>query len=123
MDKKYRLIFGKDADAVLSLQQKHPPLVLRVNRRRISPEDYPKKLEEKRDQRCASRRPTDGIVLFSPRPVPDIPGFLDGEVSIQDAGSQLAAQILNPSDGMVVLDACAAPGGKTGHLLKWPMLI
>lgn len=115
--KKYRLIFGKDADAVLALQQKHPPLVLRVNRRRISPENYLKKLEEN-GIKDALRVGQDGIVLLSPRPVSDIPGFLDGEVSIQDAGSQLVAQILNPSDGMVVLDACAAPGGKTGHLLE-----
>jgi 16S rRNA (cytosine967-C5)-methyltransferase len=47
-----------------------------------------------------------------------IPGFRDGVVSVQDAGAQLAAQLLRVENGMRVLDACAAPGGKTGHLLE-----
>lgn len=114
---KYRMVFGKEADEILELQQKHPPLVLRVNRKKINPEDYLKKLQEDGIQ-DAYRVGEDGIVLLTPKPVSEIPGFLDGEVSIQDAGSQLAAQILRPEDGMVVLDACAAPGGKTGHLLE-----
>ena len=48
----------------------------------------------------------------------DVPGFLEGEVSVQDAGSQLAAELLDAKEGMRVLDACAAPGGKTAHSLE-----
>ncbi len=59
-----------------------------------------------------------GLRLEEPRPVRDIPGFADGLVSVQDAGSQLAAPILGAKDGMRVLDACAAPGGKTAHILE-----
>lgn len=51
-------------------------------------------------------------------PVTEIPGFMQGFVSVQDAGAQLAAPLLDVKAGMRVLDACAAPGGKTGHLLE-----
>ncbi len=51
-------------------------------------------------------------------PVSQVPGFAEGDVSVQDAGAQLAAPLCELSDGMRVLDACAAPGGKTGHLLE-----
>ena len=65
--------------------------------------------EQPATTRCASH---------TPMPVDRIPGFDDGVVSVQDAGAQLAAQLLGVRDGMRVLDACAAPGGKTGHLLE-----
>lgn len=58
------------------------------------------------------------LVVEKPVPVNEIPGFKEGLVSVQDAGSQLAAEILNAKDGMRVLDACAAPGGKTAHILE-----
>jgi len=51
-------------------------------------------------------------------PVSELPGFYSGAVSVQDAGAQLAAVLLNPQSGDVVLDACAAPGGKTAHMLE-----
>ena len=59
-----------------------------------------------------------GVVLGSPKPVTQLPGFAEGWWSVQDAGAQLAAELLAPTDGMRVLDACAAPGGKTAHLLE-----
>lgn len=58
------------------------------------------------------------ITLTKPVPVDKLPGFAEGVVSVQDAGAQLAASWLEVKDGMRVLDACAAPGGKTGHLLE-----
>ena len=58
------------------------------------------------------------VTLTHPMPVEQLPGFVDGLVSVQDAGAQLAAKLLAPESGMRVLDACAAPGGKTGHLLE-----
>jgi 16S rRNA (cytosine967-C5)-methyltransferase len=58
------------------------------------------------------------VRLAAPRPVDDLPGFAEGLVSVQDAAAQIAATWLLASDGQRVLDACAAPGGKTGHLLE-----
>ena len=58
------------------------------------------------------------LLLPSPVPVSDLPGFYSGAVSVQDAGAQLAAALLNPQPSDLILDACAAPGGKTAHLLE-----
>jgi 16S rRNA (cytosine967-C5)-methyltransferase len=58
------------------------------------------------------------LLLPEAVPVSDLPGFYTGAVSVQDAGAQLAAILLNPQAGELVLDACAAPGGKTAHLLE-----
>jgi len=90
--------------------------VLRVNRRRCDVERYLSLLEEQAV--AASRIGPDAVWLHRPRPVEQIPGFSEGLVSIQDAGAQLAAPWLQVGDGMRVLDACAAPGGKTGHLAE-----
>jgi len=60
----------------------------------------------------------DALQLDKPVPVDRLPGFFDGMVSIQDAGAQYAARLLDIHDGMRVLDACAAPGGKTAHILE-----
>jgi 16S rRNA (cytosine967-C5)-methyltransferase len=58
------------------------------------------------------------LLLSNPVPASDLPGFYTGAVSVQDAGAQLAATLLSPQSGERVLDACAAPGGKTAHLLE-----
>lgn len=60
----------------------------------------------------------DGLILATPQPVQDIPGFAEGRWSVQDLAAQLAGRLLPLADGMRVLDACAAPGGKTAHLLE-----
>jgi 16S rRNA (cytosine967-C5)-methyltransferase len=65
----------------------------------------------------AWRTGASAVTLAKPIPVTEIPGFPDGIVTVQDAGAQLAAPILDPRDGMRVLDACAAPGGKAAHVL------
>jgi 16S rRNA (cytosine967-C5)-methyltransferase len=96
------------------------PMVLRVNRRRVSRDDYAGRLL---DQGGASQPiGDDGLVLSVPQPVERLPGFAQGHCSVQDGAAQLAAGLL--LDGRVwrssdrVLDACAAPGGKTAHLLE-----
>jgi 16S rRNA (cytosine967-C5)-methyltransferase len=58
------------------------------------------------------------VRLEQPIALSELPGFREGSVSVQDAGAQLAAPLLDAQPGMRVLDACAAPGGKTGHLLE-----
>jgi len=93
-----------------------PPLTLRVNRRRISRDEY---LASLTGAAIAARAiGADGVMLGRARPVGELPGFAEGWISVQDAGAQLAAPLLDARAGMRVLDACAAPGGKTTHLLE-----
>jgi len=102
--------------SMLEAGNTRPPLTLRVNRRAISRDDYLARLQQADIAATATGR--DGVVIEKPRPVAQLPGFAEGLVSVQDAGAQLAAQLLDVADGMRVLDACAAPGGKTAHLLE-----
>ncbi len=93
-----------------------PPMALRVNCRCIGRDEYLQRLQL---EGIASRAWGQvGIVLDKPLPVDRLPGFADGWVSVQDPGAQLAAELLDPACGARVLDACAAPGGKTAHLLE-----
>jgi 16S rRNA (cytosine967-C5)-methyltransferase len=102
--------------SLLAAGNVRPPLTLRINRRRA---DVDGVLARLGGADIAARRIGErAIRLEKPRPVDAIPGFAEGEVSVQDAGAQLAAPLLAPGDGMRVLDACAAPGGKTGHLAE-----
>lgn len=101
---------------VLSAGNSPGPLTLRVNARRATVTEYLRTLRENGIE--AGAIGPQAVRLASPLPVDRIPGFAQGVVSVQDAGAQLAAQQLAVGDGMRVLDACAAPGGKTGHLLE-----
>jgi 16S rRNA (cytosine967-C5)-methyltransferase len=101
---------------ILDAGNARPPLTLRVNRRKISRDNYLEIL--KLQDIGAHIVGRDGIVIEKPRPVSLLPGFAEGQVSVQDAGAQLAAELLDVADGMRVLDACAAPGGKAAHLLE-----
>ncbi len=103
-------------EAALLESNRHPPMVLRVNRRRLPASAYLEKLE--RAGIPARGLGEDAVLLDRPCRVERLPGFAAGEVSVQDAGAQRAAPLLDVRDGMRVLDACAAPGGKTGHLLE-----
>lgn len=92
------------------------PLTLRVNRRRATREQV---LEAFAAAGIAAGPSGDaGVALAQPRPVAQLPGYEQGWWSVQDAGAQLAAPLLSVRDGERVLDACAAPGGKTAHLLE-----
>lgn len=93
-----------------------PPLTLRVNRRLATPAAYMDMLD-KAGIGARIIGPT-AVRLNKALPVERIPGFSEGMVSVQDAAAQLAGPLLDVRDGMRVLDACAAPGGKTGHLLE-----
>jgi 16S rRNA (cytosine967-C5)-methyltransferase len=93
-----------------------PPLTLRVNRRKITVEQYLAKLADA--GMAATQIGPYAVRLEKPVGVHLIPGFDQGEASVQDAGAQLAAPLLDVQDGMRVLDACAAPGGKTCHILE-----
>jgi 16S rRNA (cytosine967-C5)-methyltransferase len=103
-------------EEVLDAGNARPPLCLRVNVRRITPDAYIAALAA--SDMAAIRVGAAGVVLERPRPVTDLPGYGEGWFSVQDAGAQLAAPLLDAHDGMRVLDACAAPGGKTTHLAE-----
>jgi len=107
---------GGDASRVLSLANRHPPMTLRVNRRKLVPAAYLERLRAA-GMDAVPIGPS-ALRLLRPVPVESLPDFDHGAVSVQDAGAQLAAPLLDAQDGMRVLDACAAPGGKTAHLLE-----
>lgn len=94
----------------------HPPMSLRLNRRRADPADLAARLGAAGID--FERLPWGAWHLAQPLPVARLPGFAEGELSVQDAGAQLAALLLAPRAGERVLDACAAPGGKSAHLLE-----
>jgi len=93
-----------------------PPLTLRINQRSTTMPAYLDLLHENGMQARAIGE--FAVRLTQPVPVQQIPGFSEGLVSVQDAAAQFAAPLLDLHDGMRVLDACAAPGGKTCHLLE-----
>ena len=109
--------FGRAAaDEILAIQKKKPPLTVRVNRRRTTVSAW---CETARSQGLTvTAVENEAVVINEAVPVGKIPGFNEGLVSIQDAGAQLAAHLLAPENGDRILDACAAPGGKTAHLLE-----
>jgi 16S rRNA (cytosine967-C5)-methyltransferase len=91
-------------------------LTLRVNRRKSGVAEYVQALAAAGI--AATPIGPDAVRLEQPVPVAQIPGFAEGVVSVQDAAAQHAGALLDVRDGMRVLDACAAPGGKTGHILE-----
>jgi len=108
--------YENDWESILAAGNLHPPMSLRVNRRRASIESY---LSELADAGIdAKRLDNDALLLKRPLPVSKLPGFAEGRVSVQDAGAQWAAPWLCAYDGDRVLDACAAPGGKSAHLME-----
>jgi 16S rRNA (cytosine967-C5)-methyltransferase len=113
---KFQKEYPGQWEAILSVNQTHPPLTLRVNRRKTTLEDALAELQAA-GMSGVQTGPW-AITLDQPVPVSKIPGFGDGRVSVQDAGAQWAAELLDVKNGMRVLDACAAPGGKTGHILE-----
>jgi 16S rRNA (cytosine967-C5)-methyltransferase len=104
-------------EAILSTGNLPPPLTLRVNQRKTTVAAYLDRLQEA--GMPAAQIGPQAVRLARPVPVQQIPGFGDGMASVQDAAAQLAAPLLDLAPGMRVLDACAAPGGKTGHVLEY----
>ena len=108
----------QQADAIMAANDERPPMCLRVNSMQATRDAYLQRLNEADINASADHFSEDGLILSQPRPVSALPDFESGACSVQDTAAQLAAQILAPTPGMSVLDACAAPGGKTAHLLE-----
>ena len=104
---------------VLLENNEQAPLTLRVNRRHLSAAEYlARELPGAGLTGHAVAAAPEALALDEAVPVDELPGFAEGLVSVQDASAQLAADLLEVKDGLRVLDACAAPGGKTGHILE-----
>ncbi len=104
--------------AIVEANNARPPMTIRLNRNRTTRPDYIHRLQEAGLAARPNRHAADALTLDTPVPVEKLPGFREGQVSVQDAAAQLAAGLLAPGAGHRVLDACAAPGGKTAHLLE-----
>ena len=113
---KLRVQYPVHYAAVLEAGNSRPPLALRVNRRRACVADYLELLA--RHGIKGEAHGAAAVLLEKALPAARIPGLAEGLVSVQDAAAQLAAPLLDVSEGMRVLDACAAPGGKTCHALE-----
>jgi len=108
----------EQSQIILAANNQRPPMCLRVNSRQYTRDDYLAKLHALNLEGIADPSSKDGIILKSACAVGLLPGFDDGACSVQDTAAQISAYLLEPKAGMDVLDACAAPGGKTAHLLE-----
>ncbi|MEJ2577359.1 MAG: 16S rRNA (cytosine(967)-C(5))-methyltransferase RsmB [Gammaproteobacteria bacterium] len=107
----------QDWPAIVDANNRQAPLWLRLNRRR----EPAATLDLLRGEGLETARhpyAADAVRVEPARPATALPGFGEGRLSVQDPAAQLAADLLDARDGQRVLDACAAPGGKTGHLLE-----
>ena len=102
--------------AILATGNAHPPMTLRVNVQQSNAQEYCQLLA--RQDIEATHLGAQAVMLAKPISVEQVPGFADGVVSVQDYGAQLAAHLVDLKKGLRVLDACCAPGGKTGHILE-----
>lgn len=114
----FKKAWPEDWRDVLQAGNVRPPMTLRVNRCQTTRVDYLKRLAEAGFNADPAPHTAHGVVLDTPVNVERLPGFQTGAVSVQDAAAQLAAPLLRLAPGLRVLDACAAPGGKTAHILE-----
>ena len=108
----------EDWERIVAASNARPPMSLRVNRLRMDRRTYAQRLAGAGVTARPIPSTEAGLTLDHPLPARELPGFAEGLVSIQDGGAQLAAQLLDARPGQRVLDACAAPGGKTAAILE-----
>lgn len=116
--KAIKTAYPDNSESIFFANNTPAPLTLRVNRLRGSLDAYLEKLEEANIAARRGEHSPDAIILDKPVPVSALPGFSDGDASVQDEAAQLCSHALQVEKGMRVLDACAAPGGKSCHLLE-----
>ena len=118
LQEKLEAAWGDDAAAAMAANNARPPMVLRVNARHITRADYLQTLTDAGIDAAPAPFADTGIYLQTPANVAELPGFAEGLVSVQDEAAQLSAGLLDLVPGQRVLDCCAAPGGKTCHILE-----
>lgn len=117
----YRMFQAQWPQAIATIVEannRQPPMTLRVNSARLSRDRYLARLAERGIDASTGKLAPQAVLLAHPVDVSELPGFADGEVSVQDEAAQLAAVLLQAAPGGHVLDACAAPGGKACHILE-----
>lgn len=115
---KIKAAYPEKWQSILSANQEKPPMWLRVNTQHHSVENYSKLLSDAGIDHSIKQMLSSTILLSSPIDVSKLPGFEQGHVSVQDAAAQQAGWLLESQTNDKVLDCCAAPGGKTCHVLE-----
>lgn len=118
LQKLLKAHWPEDWEAICTANNAHPPMMLRINRRQAGRDAYLADLQAAGIEAFTCRHSEDGIRLGTACDVTQLPGFAEGQVSVQDEAAQLAAGLLDLAPGQRVLDACCAPGGKTCHILE-----
>ncbi|MFT4817134.1 MAG: 16S rRNA (cytosine967-C5)-methyltransferase [Pseudohongiellaceae bacterium] len=118
LDSEISRQWPEQALSVFQNSNQRPPMTLRVNLARNSREQYFESLAQAGIVATAGAWTDSAVYLDKPAPVTDLPGFTEGMVSVQDEASQLVPNLLQLEPGQLVLDACAAPGGKSCHILE-----
>jgi 16S rRNA (cytosine967-C5)-methyltransferase len=116
--KKVRTAYPEQWQSILLANQEKPPMWLRINQKHHHISQYQKLLDEAQIDYQFIEPSTGAIALSQAIDVNKLPGFQEGWVSVQDGAAQQAARLLNAQKGDIVLDCCAAPGGKTCHILE-----
>jgi 16S rRNA (cytosine967-C5)-methyltransferase len=116
--KKINLEWGVHAHAIFEASAHAAPLWLRVNRSKVSRDDYALRLQQAGIASATDSDLPDALRIDLPVAVSALPGFAEGDASVQDGSAQQVADAMSLSAGASVLDACAAPGGKSAHLLE-----
>ncbi|WP_198650547.1 16S rRNA (cytosine(967)-C(5))-methyltransferase RsmB [Saccharospirillum mangrovi] len=118
LTRQLRQAYPEQWQDVMAAGNVQGPMTLRVNRRKADRAEWLARAEAEGLEAFACELTDSAVTLAQPAPVFALPGFADGDVSVQDEAAQQCALLLAPQNGERVLDACAAPGGKTGHLLE-----
>jgi 16S rRNA (cytosine967-C5)-methyltransferase len=118
MIQRYQTDWPEQWQAILEANNQQPPMMLRVNAHQHSREHYLKQLSEQQIEAKAINTVASAVLLSTPCDVGQLPGFFDGAASVQDGAAQKVADLMSIAPDQRILDACAAPGGKTCHLLE-----
>jgi len=114
----FRADWPEQAEQICQAGNAAPPMVLRANRQRLSRDQLIERLAAEGISARPGEHADTAVWLDRPVPVSELPGFSDGDFSVQDESAQLVAPLMDLAAGQRVLDACAAPGGKSAHLLE-----
>ncbi|WP_261857597.1 16S rRNA (cytosine(967)-C(5))-methyltransferase RsmB [Photobacterium sanguinicancri] len=110
--------YPEQLEAIVEANNTKAPMWLRVNRQHNTRDEYRVLLDNEGIATELHPQAGDALRLLKPCDVTQLPGFADGWVSVQDAAAQLAVEYLQPQAGELILDCCAAPGGKTAHIME-----